>query len=84
MGLEQDTDAKERERYFDLLSKAGIEGRARILASLCTGVRSLAEAGIREASPGLSENEVRAALTERLYGSEVARRLHGPSATIRK
>lgn len=80
MSLEQDTDANERARYFDLLARAGIEGRARILASLCTGVRSLAEAGIRQATPGLSEAEVRAALTERLYGAAVARRLHGVPA----
>lgn len=77
MSLEQDTSEGARTRYFDLLAKAGLEGRARILASLCGGVRTLAEAGIRQADPCLSDDQVRAALTERLYGREVALRLHG-------
>lgn len=54
-----------------------VEERARACAEASHGIRQLAEAGIRAAHPSASEDEVRVRLTARLYGREVALRLHG-------
>jgi hypothetical protein len=50
-----------------------------MLASLTQATRELAIAGIKDAHHGrtLSDDELRYALAERLYGSDVVRRLYG-------
>ena len=74
-----DTSPKANARYFELLRQAGPAKRLAICASLSRTTRELAIAGIKAAHPGrqLSENDIRRALAERLYGSKVARRLYG-------
>ena len=70
-----DTSAEREAEYFALLRNAGPEGRARILRSLCSGVRRLAEAGVRSAHPEYTDAQVQAELAARMYGPDVARRL---------
>jgi hypothetical protein len=78
-----DTSAKCDARYFELLRLAGPEKRAEIWASLTRATRELAIAGIKDAHKGraLSEDELRYALADRLYGTAVARRLCGRRET---
>lgn len=66
-------------RYFELLRLAGPERRLEIWASLTRATRDLALAGIKDAHEGrtLSDNELRYALADRLYGTAVAHRLYG-------
>lgn len=72
-----DTPPEARRRYYDLIRRMSVEERARACAEASYAIRQLAEAGIRSAHPGSTEDEVRARLTARLYGREVALRLHG-------
>jgi hypothetical protein len=74
-----DTSPKSNARYFELLRLAGPEKRLEILASLTRATRELALAGIKDAHQGrtLSDDELRYALADRLYGAAVARRLYG-------
>jgi two-component sensor histidine kinase len=73
----KDTSPQAQARYFELLGKQTPEQRFASARRLTTMVRELALAGIRHASPGSSEGEVRVELARRLYGEAVARRL-GP------
>lgn len=75
--MDQDTDARQRERYFELLRRLTPAERLRKAADLTQTVRWMAEAGIRQRFPQADETEVRVRLAERLYGREVARRLFG-------
>jgi hypothetical protein len=72
-----DTTPETRRRYYDLIRRMSVEERARACAEASFAVRQLAEAGIRAAYPAADENKVRARLTARLYGPEIALRLHG-------
>lgn len=74
-----DTSPKCDARYFELLKLAGPEKRLEIWASLTRATRELALAGIRDAHKGraLSDDEIRYALADRLYGAAVAQRLYG-------
>ena len=74
-----DTSPKSEARYFELLRLAGPERRLEMWASLTRATRELAIAGIKDAHQGrpLTEDELRSALADRLYGHAVARRLYG-------
>ena len=74
-----DTQPKAKARYVELLRQAGPERRLEMCASLSRSTRELAIAGIKAAHPDrtLSDNDLRYALAERLYGAEVAHRLYG-------
>ena len=74
-----DTSPESKARYFELLRLAGPAKRLEIAASLTRASRELALAGIQEAHKGheLSQDELRYALADRLYGPAVARRLCG-------
>jgi hypothetical protein len=74
-----DTSPKASARYFELLRQAGPAKRLAICASLSRSMREMAIAGIRAMHPGrsLSDNEIRRALAERLYGAAIAQRLYG-------
>lgn len=76
----RDTSPKSEARYFELLRLAGPVKRLEMCASLTRATRELAIAGIKDAHQGrpLTENELRFALADRLYGPAVARRLYGP------
>jgi hypothetical protein len=78
-----DTSPKCDARYFELLRLAGPEKRVEIWASLTRATRELAIAGIKDAHRGraLSDDELRYALADRLYGPAVARRLYGHRQT---
>ena len=75
--LVDDTPAKAKRRYFELIRSAGPAQRLAICASLTRATRELAMAGIQAAHPGsiLSARELHERLAERLYGAKVARRL---------
>ena len=76
-----DTSPAQREVYYSRLRAMTSIQRAAMLSRLCRGVRSLAEAGIRNAHPDITPADVRRELTSRLYGEEVALRLLGPKAS---
>jgi hypothetical protein len=80
--VDQDTDPRQRERYFELLRAQSPAERLRKAAELTQAARWMAEAGIRLQFPNADEAEVRVRLTERLYGREVARRLFGAHAAL--
>lgn len=73
----EDTSPKERARYFALLRALSLEQKAEIVASLNSAIRTLAETGIRERHPGISDEELRVRLAVRLYGREAGLRLFG-------
>jgi hypothetical protein len=75
--MDQDTDPRQRERYFELLRGLSPAERLRKAADLTQAVRWMAEAGIRQRFPRADETEVRVRLAERLYGRQVAQRLFG-------
>ncbi len=75
--MDQDTDPRQRERYFELLRRMSPAERLRKAADLTQAVRWMAEVGIRQRFPQADETEVRVRLAERLYGREVALRLFG-------
>jgi hypothetical protein len=70
----RDTSQQQQETYFARLAALGEEGRGRIVGRLTSGVRRLAEIGIRQQFPTASVQEVRARLATRLYGRVVALR----------
>jgi hypothetical protein len=74
-----DTSPKSNARYFELLRLAGPNNRLEIWASLTRATRELTIVGIKEAHKGspLRDEELRYELADRLYGTEVARRLYG-------
>ncbi|HET9958177.1 MAG TPA: hypothetical protein VFQ61_26965 [Polyangiaceae bacterium] len=71
----RDTSPEAEERYFELMRRQPPAARLAAAARLCSAVRALAEAGIRDGHPGATEQEVRAHLAARMYGREVASRL---------
>lgn len=70
-----DTSQPALERYYELLRARTPLARLTQAADLSTAVRQLAESSIRTAEPDASDEVVRARLTLRLYGREVAARL---------
>lgn len=67
-----DTSRDAAARQVDALRAMSPEERLRIAAAMSDDVRSLAEAGIRSRLPGLSDDEVRAALEALLLGRDLA------------
>ncbi len=75
--MKGDTDPDAGARYAARLRALGPAERLAIVAGLDRGVRTLAEAGIRERHPNAGDDEVRCRLAVRIYGREVARRIFG-------
>ncbi len=75
--LPLDVTPAQQRRHDELIRRLSMEERARLIDNLWRTGRQLAEAGVRERSPGASEALVRWRLTELLYGAPVAERLHG-------
>jgi len=71
----QDTSSAAHDRYHALLRAQKPYERLAQAMALTQMVRELAEAGIRQRHPGVSDAEVRVRLTVRLYGRETAQRL---------
>lgn len=71
----RDTSAPAQARYYQLLRAQTPLARLTTAARLTSAVRQLAEAAIRTDDPEAPANVVRARLTRRLYGPEVATRL---------
>lgn len=63
-----DTSEAASAQYFELLRGASPAQRLRAAVALTSGVRALAEAGLRERHPSASEAELRARLAVRMYG----------------
>ena len=74
-GAMRDTFEPALERYYELLRGRTPLARITAAAGLSAAVRSLAESAIRAADPEAPAAVVRARLTCRLYGPEVASRL---------
>lgn len=74
-GAMRDTSDPALERYYELLRARTPLARITAAADLSSAVRQIAEAGIRAADPNAPPRVVRARLTRRLYGAEVAARL---------
>ncbi len=72
-----DTSPAAAARYAERLRALGPAERLAIAAGLTQGVRTLAEAGIRQRHPHAGPAEVRHRLAELLYGRETAERLFG-------
>lgn len=70
-----DTSPPALERYYELLRARTPLARLTAAADLSSAVRQLAESSIRAAEPDASTDVVRARLTMRLYGRDVAARL---------
>lgn len=74
-----DTSPEARAVYFRRLAAMTPQERLAIASRLSRSVRRLAEAGIRDAKPGLTEAEVRHELAVRLYGPAVAAKYFPPA-----
>ncbi len=72
-----DTDATADARYHQLLRALPPHARLARALALSRSVRELAIAGIRARHPSATDAEVDIRLTVRLYGRELASRLHG-------
>ena len=75
--MPDDTSPEADARYHELLRAQTPAQRLEQAAALTRAVRELAIAGIRQRHPAATDAEVRVRLTVRLYGREVAARLHG-------
>ena len=75
MASVEDTSPAAEARYRELLAQAGPMRRLEIFSQLTMASRELALAGIKRESPEASPLELRARLAERLYGSDVRKRL---------
>jgi hypothetical protein len=74
--MDRDTDPRRRAYYLELLRRMSPAQRLAAASRLSSGIRTLALAGLRQRHPGESEEQLRVRLTVRLYGKEVARRIH--------
>jgi hypothetical protein len=72
-----DTSLEVQARWAERLRALPPHERLAIAAGLTQGVRSLAEAGIRQRHPDAGEVEIRCRLAARLYGRAAAERLFG-------
>jgi len=73
--MERDTTPEVLTRYRERLAAMTPAEKAEIVAGLTQGVRTLAEAGLRQRHPGAGDAELRCRLAALLYGREVAERL---------
>jgi hypothetical protein len=71
----RDTSEPALERYYELLRARTPLARLTAAVDLSSAVRQLAESSVRAAEPSAPTQVVRARLTLRLYGREVAARL---------
>ena len=76
--MASDTAPAAMARYAERLRALGPAERLAIAAGLTQGVRTLAEAGLRQRHPEAGPGELRWRLAELLYGRAVAQRLYGP------
>jgi hypothetical protein len=72
----EDTDARQRARYFELLRAMTPSQRFHRACSLSRTVRELAMVGLRERHPHADEHELRVRLVVLLYGRELALRVY--------
>jgi hypothetical protein len=72
-----DTSRAARSRYHELLRALTVEERLGTVVRLSEAVRDMALAGIYQAHPEATPEQRSALLAERLYGTDVARRLYG-------
>lgn len=70
--MERDTAPEMAARYDAMIRALPGARRLEIAASLTSGVRALAEAGLRSRHPGASDDEIRCRLTALLYGRAFA------------
>jgi hypothetical protein len=73
--MERDTTPEMAARYDAMIRALPGARRLELAASLSSGVRALAEAGLRSRHPTASETELRCRLAALLYGRAVAERL---------
>lgn len=73
--MERDTAPEALARYRARLAAMTPAQRLEIATGLTQGVRTLAEAGLRQRHPRASEQELRYRLAELLYGRATALRL---------
>lgn len=71
----RDTSERAQERYYELLRAQAPMARLATAVRLSSVVRVLAEAGVRSDDPDAPPDVVRARVTSRLYGREIATRL---------
>jgi len=71
----RDTAPAMEKRYHERIGQLSGAERLEIAAQLSSGVRAMAEAGLRHRHPGASEEELRCRLVVLLYGRDVAARL---------
>ncbi len=75
--MERDTAPPAAARYHERIGALPGARRLEIAARLTQGVRTLAEAGLRDRHRGASDEEIRCRLAALLYGRTVAERLFG-------
>lgn len=59
-------------RVRDLYQQRSPDERVRMACSMFDAAKALAEAGIRAASPGISESDVRIRVFDRFYGQDIS------------
>ncbi len=75
--MERDTATSVAVRYHARIGALPGARRLEIAAQLTAGIRTLAEAGLRQRHPGASDREIRCRLAALLYGRPIAERLFG-------
>lgn len=70
-----DTTPEMEIRYQERLGQLSGAERLEVAAQLSSGVRAMAEAGLRHRHPGASQEELRCRLVVLLYGRNVAERI---------
>jgi len=72
-----DTHPKAEQRYLEMLRALSVQQRWAMIAGLHRSGRALLAAALRAQFPDAPEDEIVRRVTVRLYGREVAMRLHG-------
>jgi len=72
-----DTHPKAERRYLEMLRALSVQQRWAMIGRIHRSGRALAAAALRAQFPTASEDEIVRRVTVRLYGREVATRLHG-------
>lgn len=71
----RDTAPAMEKRYNERIGQLSGAERLEVAAQLSSGVRAMAEAGLRHRHPGASEEELRCRLVVLLYGRDIASRI---------
>ena len=74
-GMLRDTAPAMEKRYHERIGQLSGAERLEIAAQLSSGVRAMAEAGLRQRHPGAPPEELRCRLVVLLYGRDVAARI---------